>query len=370
LQQLDHTSIPFDAAKPTISSWRRYDIDWLRILALALLIVYHVVVSFQPWATMIFFIQNEDSLEGLWIFMSLINIWRIPILFLVSGMGVRFAMERRNWKQLLKDRTIRLLIPLIFGFFFICPISVYIAMLHYGKVSGWAYFPNDGHLWFLGNIFLYVLLLLPFLTYLKNRPENIFFRALSKIMKFRGGLFLLALPVAVEAVLVNPEYFASYAKTLHGFWLGMVCFMLGYTFISIGNAFWKAVEIDRVIALALAILLYLVRLFLFGLEGPHALTALESICWMLAIFGYGSSFLNKPSRKLSYFSKAVYPVYIVHMPIQYAFSYFIIPTALPATIKLVFIFAATFGGSLALYEYVIKRLKWIRPLFGMKLRHD
>jgi hypothetical protein len=34
-------------------------------------------------------------------------------------MGVRFAMQRRDWKQLLKDRTIRILIPFIFGFFFI-----------------------------------------------------------------------------------------------------------------------------------------------------------------------------------------------------------------------------------------------------------
>jgi hypothetical protein len=53
---------------------RRYDIDWLRVLALGLLIVYHVVVSFQPWALYLFFIQNDQSLELLWLFMSMINI--------------------------------------------------------------------------------------------------------------------------------------------------------------------------------------------------------------------------------------------------------------------------------------------------------
>ena len=92
----------------------------------------------------------------------------------------------------------------------------------------------------------------------------------------------------------------------------------------------------------------------------------SNVCTVDIVTSGSKSFLNKPSRKLSYFSKAVYPVYIVHMPIQYAFSYFIIPTALPAPIKLVFILAATFGGSLALYEYVIKRVKWIRPFFGLK----
>ena len=92
---------------------RRYDVDWLRTLAMALLIVYHVVLCFQPWAALTGFPQNNPTLEGVWPFMAMINIWRIPILFLVSGMGVRFAMERRDWKQLLKDRTLRILIPLL-----------------------------------------------------------------------------------------------------------------------------------------------------------------------------------------------------------------------------------------------------------------
>lgn len=170
----------------------------------------------------------------------------------------------------------------------------------------------------------------------------------------------------LEAWLVNPESYSGYADTPHGFWLGMVCFLTGFLFISLKDVFWQAVKRLKHVALAVAFLLYLVRLFIFWLKGPNILTAFESMSWMLAIFGYGSSFLNKPSRKLSYLSKAVYPVYIVHMPIQYAFSYFIIPTALPAPIKLVFILAATFGGSLALYEYVIKRVKWIRPFFGLK----
>ncbi len=105
---------------------RRYDVDWLRVITLGLLIIYHVVVSFQPWATKIFFIQNEQSLPRLWVIMSIINVWRIPIVFLISGMGVRFAMERRDWKQLLRDRTARIRAPFVFGFFSICPISLYV----------------------------------------------------------------------------------------------------------------------------------------------------------------------------------------------------------------------------------------------------
>ncbi len=37
------------------------------------------------------FVRSEASLDGLWIPMALVNIWRIPLLFAISGMGVAFA---------------------------------------------------------------------------------------------------------------------------------------------------------------------------------------------------------------------------------------------------------------------------------------
>ena len=88
---------------------------------------------------------------------------------------------------------------------------------------------------------------------------------------------------------------------------------------------------------------------------------------MLAILGYGSLYLNKPSDKLDYFSRVVYPVYIIHMPVQYCISYYLLPLPLPAFLKLVLLVAGSFGFSLLIYEFVIRRLRWVQPLFGMKL---
>ncbi len=77
---------------------------------------------FQPWGVFIGFIQSAETSEAIWIPMALLNIWRIPLLFFVSGMGVCFALRRRDWKELLIDRSKRILLPLIFGSFFIVPI--------------------------------------------------------------------------------------------------------------------------------------------------------------------------------------------------------------------------------------------------------
>ena len=109
-----------------IAADRRYDIDWLRVIAIGLLIFYHIGISFQPWGVFIGFIQSETPLESLWVPMSLLNIWRIPLLFFVSGMGVCFAMKKRRWKQLIVERTKRILLPFIFGVLFIVPVHLFI----------------------------------------------------------------------------------------------------------------------------------------------------------------------------------------------------------------------------------------------------
>ena len=78
-----------------LTSNRRYDIDWVRVIAIGLLLIYHVAIGFQSWGIMIGFIANEKTWESLWIPMAMLNVWRIPLLFFVSGMGTYFAIQNR-----------------------------------------------------------------------------------------------------------------------------------------------------------------------------------------------------------------------------------------------------------------------------------
>lgn len=126
-------------------------------------------------------------------------------------------------------------------------------------------------------------------------------------------------------------------------------------------------ERHRRVALGLAFASYLVRLLVFEIERtPKPMEAFESMLWMLAVAGFGARYLNVPSAALSYFSKAVYPIYIVHMPIQFIAAYVIFGWSLPAMVKLLLLIAVTLVGSWALYEYVLRRINVLRPLFGMK----
>jgi len=346
-----------------LNSDRRYDIDWIRVIAIALLLIYHMALVFQPWGKQILFIQSEETSGTLWIPMALINIWRIPLLFFVSGMGVCFALRRRNWKQLLLDRAQRIMLPLVFGSFFIVPIHNYIFQSYYGQET--VYTANVGHLWFLLNICIYITQVIGF-AFLAQNYDYKFFNALRKLLKRPYFLYLFMIPFMLEAELAAPEYFSSYVGNSHGFLIGMLAFFFGFLFTAIGDAFWKAVDKLKFISLITAFTLYLVRLLAFDFKPPHFLTSIESMNWIFAVFGLGYAYLNKPSRILSYLSQAAYPVYIIHMAFLFYGAFLILPLGLSMELNIVLIILFTFSGCFLCYDLIIKRIGFLRPLFGLK----
>ncbi len=218
---------------------RRYDIDWLRVISIGLLLIYHIAIVFQPWGVLIQFVQSNQSLESLWVPMSALNIWRIPLLFFVSGMGVCFAICKRDWKELLIERSKRILLPFLFGVFFIVPLHVIIWQNYYKQDLN--YMPNPSHLWFLANIFIYVMVLSPVLFYLKRNENGKIMQSFKRLMKHPLGLLVVILPFILETLILNPDAFEMYAFTWHGFFLGLLAFFFGFCFILSGSNFWQTI---------------------------------------------------------------------------------------------------------------------------------
>ena len=348
------------------NSIRRYDIDWLRVIAIGLLLIYHITIVFQPWGVFIGFIQSDEPLKSLWIPMAMLNVWRIPLLFFVSGMGVCFAIKKRNWKQLITERAKRILLPFIFGIVLIVPIHVLIWQIYYSQDL--SFMPNRSHLWFLGNIFLYVIILSPIFFYLKKIETSSIGEKIKKLFGNPLGFLLIIASFVFESFIVKPDSFEMYAMTVHGFVLGLLAFLFGFLIIYSETFFWKSVLKWRWIFLIVGSLLFSGRLFYFELLAPNYLKAIESCFWVFTVFGFGFKYLNHSSKTLSYLSEAAYPVYIIHMIFLYLGSYLILPLNISTFSKFVFIILFTGVGCFALYELLIKRIKFLRPLFGLKLK--
>jgi peptidoglycan/LPS O-acetylase OafA/YrhL len=343
---------------------RRHDIDWLRVIAIGLLLIYHIAIVFQPWAMFIGFIRSEEPLQELWIPMSMLNVWRIPFLFFVSGMGVYFAIRKRNWGQLLLERGRRIGIPLVFGFLAITPLHFLLFQGYYHMPL--SYFPHLGHLWFLANILAYVVLLSPVFFYLRKRPDGRVMHGVRRVVGNPIGLIALSGFFILEVLLVGPQLFEQYAETWHGFFIGLLAFFFGFVFVASGKVFWQTVLQWRWLFLGMALLLYAFRLLAFELRAPGYLMAVESNLWIFAVFGFGYKYLNQPSALLRYLSQAAYPVYIIHMFVLYGGAMLLLPLQIPVILKFATLVAFTLAGCYLIYEFIIRRVAWLRPLFGLK----
>lgn len=345
-----------------LTSNRRYDIDWVRVIAIGLLLIYHVAIGFQSWGIMIGFIANKKSWESLWVPMTMLNVWRIPLLFFVSGMGVYFSLQNRNWKQLIQERAARILLPFIAGIFLIVPLHTFLWQYYYSFEIN--YNPNPGHLWFLGNIFSYVVLLSPLLFFLKNHEDRVVVRCIKKIFSTPVGLLLVVAASVMEAVLLDPNPYEMYAMTWHGFFLGLIAFLSGFCFVLSGPPFWHMMLKGRWVFIVAAIGFYVYRFLQFQMRVPDFQLAIESDLWIFSVLSFAFKYLNRPSDTLRYLSQAAYPVYILHMVFLYLGSLVVFSLDVAVYVQFILVLIITVVGCFGAYEG-IKRVRVLRPLFGL-----
>ena len=92
---------------------RRFDLDWLRVGVFGLLIFYHIGMLYVlNWE---FHFKSQYQWQGLEMLMLLVSPWRMAILWFISGVAIRFLLVKVSIEKFIFLRSIRLLLPLLFG---------------------------------------------------------------------------------------------------------------------------------------------------------------------------------------------------------------------------------------------------------------
>lgn len=368
---------------------RRHDLDWLRVFAFGLLILYHVGMFFVPWG---WHLKNDILYPWLRWPMLFVNQWRLPLLFVISGMGTYYALSRRTAGQFAGERLTRLLVPLVFGILVVVPPQVYLERLDKGQIStgylgfwpsrlfeGGAY-PEGNfswhHLWFLPYLLLFSLVLMPVLFHLRTQPPGPLLKGMRRLAARPHGLFLLVLPLYLWESLLEPYFESTHA--LVNDWFNLVnygtLFLYGYLLISVKEVFWVTVAKHWptfvLVGVAAFTLLVGIRILHEDSVPVHFIEASFKVinlwAWILALFGAAASYLNRPSRTLRYANEAVYPFYILHQTITLALGYPLRQLDWGFLPEFLVMTAGTLGGSWVVYELLIRRWRWVRPLFGLK----
>lgn len=363
---------------------RLYYLDWLRVIAFSLLIPYHAGLIFVDWG---FHIQNNQLTEDLKLPMLFVNQWRLPLLFFISGVGTRLALNRRTPGEYIRDRTRRLLIPLIAGILLVIPPQVYFERLNHGidYKSYLLFYPHFfeldnftwNHLWFIVYLLTYSLVLLPLFLLLRNKKST------SKIVSFLSGyygLLWLVIPLFLAELLLRKSWpdTRNLISDWYNFTFYIFCMVYGF-YISLYDQFWLRIEADRRGYLIGGVLSFSVIYWGWHAPGEGFLETIptgESIfsfvkclniwCWILCFVGFARHYLQKGNAFLRYTNEAVYPFYILHQTVLILIGYYVIQWPVTISLKYIIIVGGTFLGTVILYEFVIRRVALLRLLFGLK----
>lgn len=382
---------------------RRYDIDWVRNLALLLLILYHVGMYYV--ADWFWHIKSDEQSVLLQNFMVFSNLWRMCLLFFVSGMTLALIEGKFRSGQLFALRAKRLFIPLVFGMFFIIPIQVYYEFIDRGLITGgqlesnfWFFLlkyinvatdflPEKqtviglvtwNHLWYLAYLFVYTLVFLAIRPLLLLIVNSKYFAKPSLI----GFMLIANVYMLLAWVFIRPEFPTTYALT-DDWWSHAKYFafmIIGYFFASRVDI-WSSVIQHRRVFVVLGSLCYLFIAidrnggfpfmadafknnlwvqFCYG-----AVVLCDVWCWILACIGYAGRYLNQNSKWLKYANQAVLPWYILHQSLTILFAANLTQFSLPAGLESIILIALTVLSCYLMFE-LIRRSSVLRFLFGLK----
>ena len=393
------------------TSPRRHDLDWIRVGAFVLLILYHVGMFYVPWD---WHVKSSHEVPGLIPAMLLTNPWRLTLLFLVSGAATRFlfdGLERKGAgaRRLAGSRVLRLLPPLVFAMFVIVPPQSYYEVvealqgyfpgadpyhnaytadfwLRYATASGdWCdgdgclTTPTWNHMWFVVYLLVYSLGLAGLLAITGGRVRvlgGLLERALSgwglliwPIVFVAAIRWWLAPMFPVTHALVDDWYnhALSFSTFLFGFLIarseplkqGFIRIRLPALLLAlIGWAGWSAYVLSFPETSA-AIPGDALR------RAMRVVYAVQQWSFIAAILGYGAKHLTRGGPLLRYLTVGVFPVYIAHQTIIVVAGHHLAQLGVPLIAEAGLIIGITVLGCWLTYEFA-RRIGWLGLVLGVR----
>ena len=378
---------------------RRYDLDWVRILAFMLLIFYHVGMYYVSWDWHVKSPYASNSIEPL---MMLTSPWRLTLLFLISGVATGYLLDRQGVSGFLGSRSTRLLVPLLFGMAVIVPPQSYLQVVEQAGYAGsyvdfWKLYisayhgfckqsdclilPTWNHLWFVAYLWVYTVVLYAVIRLLPKVPR--WLRDFSE--RRLAGVGVLVWPAAY-LVVVRVALMAHFPPNhaLVGDWynhaLYGATFLLGFALAGT-RAPWVMLERARWGALGVAVLGWAWLCAMLGMyenapEMPDALLTFSRMVYgmeqwaaIVAVLGFARRHLVHDSAARRYLTAAIFPVYILHQTIIVICAHSLKPAHLSPGVEGPLLVLVTAAGSFMGYE-LIRRVQWLRPLFGLAVERD
>ncbi len=366
-------------------SERQYFIDWLRIILIFSVFLYHIGMFFNVWG---WHVKNPTQYGGmLSSIMIFLSKWRMPLLFLISGAGTYYALGKRSPGKYLKERSLRLMIPFLAGIFILVPVQVYLEKAD-SYSSLLSFYPQmfDGiyptgnfswhHLWFILYLFVISLIMTPFLKLFRSRAYLRFSIWLEGLASRPLSLNVFVVFLIVSQLLLRP-LFPEDTHALVNDWAAMafyiIFFLAGFMLLSNKNII-ESIRRQKNMFLAEAVI---ATVFMFS--SPHIFgdESMADMAWGisgiflawscgLAAIGYAKQYLNSDNRFRKVANEAIYPFYLLHQPVILVLGFLLIKWEMTDFTRFLILIVSSFGITCAIYWYLVRPFNFTRVIFGMK----
>ena len=393
---------------PAAAPARRGELDALRALVVVGLVFFHTAVIFGVGE---FPVKAGAENRVVTVLIAFGATWGMPLLFLISGMGVRYSLRSRDAGAFARERLRRLGVPLLVGLLTLVPLQDYLGLRRAGGqtspgefyASFWDLRPAldfplpvtadrfaTGHLWFLACLLALSLLLLPGLEWLRRPAGARLAERLGGLLARPGGILLPAVAIAAVEVALGSE-------VGHGGWgLGSYALFLlcGYL-VAADPRIGEALQRHWRPAAALGLLLFVaagVAAFAAVDAQVDPFTAMDPLSlafrllkgvdgwlWVVAILGFARARIGRPrptpaptatwgrARRLAtYANDAVLPFYVLHETVIVVVAYVVLSWPVGGGLQYCVIALASLAGTLVLYDLGVRRHPVTRFLFGLK----
>jgi glucan biosynthesis protein C len=372
---------------------RRFDLDWLRLLAIIILLFYHTGMLFVPWD---WHVKNIELSQSFGYWMIWLHAWRMPLLLFISGAGTYMALGKRSPTQYVGERFTRLFIPLIFGMFVIVPPQIFYEHIseyrNYGEfyktVFNFVPYPKGSfswhHLWFVAYLFFFSLLAIPYLVFLRSVKSVNFRNSIGKSFSTTAGILLLPSFIIFFSQLILRPFFPEETHSLLNDWAYFVYYLLYFLFgmtCYSSSGLWNSIGENRkplLIFTAIGLIPFYLCYFHFReiVVLPFDMETVEIVfeitetfvSWfcVITIIAWGQHYLNKPHPLLRHVNEGLYPFYILHQTVIIVIGYYICKNDWSVFLKFWTVSMLTLVICVIFYFFFIRPFNVVRLFFGMK----
>ncbi len=348
---------------------RKHYIDNLRNLTILLLFPVHTFMIWNDFGSRFYIWLGESKILSTLI--VLVNPWFMPLLFVLAGMSMRYALEKRTTKEFIGQRISKLLIPFISGLIFLVPFQTLYARKYFENYEGsfwdnWKYFFTHltdfsgydgaftpGHLWFILFLFIISMIALVLAHFVSYEKLELRVEKLPVL-----GVFLLFVPI----------WLMYYIGNFGGYSIGknLALYLIGYYVLS-NDLVVDKLEKNIKWLTGLCVIGTIALVVLYYRFSYYGDLWINYMGWntILVLLVFGKKYLNRQTRFTRYFNKASYPIYILHQSILVVIAYYIVQKSDNMVVQVLGIGIGSFVLTVLAY-HIIKIIPFVRKLVGIR----